>query len=144
MQRKMLPHLHHWLYHLDHHSWQDIWISVRYLMFQSWYMHHCEYLLQCFLFKAAESGIRMSLRDWSVKILRRGLWSMHITRSLHPRSKYRAFFMAWTIASASPSIGAYLHSAFDVNLLPARVVSQAVLQQKSVMGRHKQCFCRSQ
>ena len=35
------------------------------------------------------------------------------------------------------SIGAYLDSAFDVNLLPTDIVFQLALQQKGIVGRYK-------
>ena len=72
------------------------------------------------------------------------MWSTAMVRSLQPMTKYLVLSRALTTARASPSMGAYLHSAPRVNRLPINVTFQPDLQQDGAVELHEQCFCVSQ
>ena len=82
----------------------------------------------------------MSSRALSARSFSSGLWSTATIKFSQPSTKWRALSKASATARASPSMGAYLDSAACVNLLPTRVIFHPSLQQKGLIGEHRQCF----
>ena len=82
----------------------------------------------------------ISSRHLSPKILISGLWSVTTVRSSQPIVKKRVCSSAHATAKASPSMGAYLCSAWWRNLEPQRVILQPDSQQLGSDCGHAQCF----
>ena len=89
-------------------------------------------------------GLGMSSRARSPSTFSSGLWSTTTVRSGHPNVKCRVLLRAATTASASPSMGAYRHSAVCVKRLPISTTFQPDLQQNGRASAQSQCFWDSQ
>ena len=86
----------------------------------------------------------MEPRSLSLKIPRRGLWSVTIVSLGQPRTKRRARCKVQQTARASPSVGAYRLSAVLVNREPAKTSFQPSAQQLGILEiGQEQCFWRS-
>ena len=86
----------------------------------------------------------MFLRSLSFKIPRRGLWSVTIISSLHPKINMCTLLRLQEIAKHSPSVGAYQLSASVVNRDPANTRCQPSGQHVgALVGGQEQCCCRS-
>ena len=73
-----------------------------------------------------------------------GSWSVTTMTFGEPMMNIPHFANAYAIAVASPSIGAYLHSASVRNLLLAYIRRQPLGQQiRAFSIVHWQCFCKS-
>ena len=95
-------------------------------------------------FRLPTLPLEISSRDWSLNILRSGLWSTVMMRSLQPRTKNRAVSGASATARAFPSIGAWCDSAVWVHRFTTSAIFQPVGQQKGFLDAHWQCFWKSQ
>ena len=100
--------------------------------------------LRVFSFSLNNRGFEILLRSLSLKSLFSGSWSVTTIRFGQPIMNIRHFSNAHAIATASPSIGAYLHSASMQNLLPANIRRQPSGQQTGALSVvHMQYFCCS-
>ena len=112
-------------------------------MFSTRHIQYFELVTKSFSLRLRRLALGMFSRDQSPKILRMGLWSTAMTRSLHPRTKYQAFSSASATANrASPSTGAFPDSVALVNLLPTNVIFQPSVQQNGVVFAHSQSILK--
>ena len=99
-----------------------------------------------FILKLSRRGFSRADRSWSgPRMARRGLWSTASKSWGCPRTNILHLSSAQAVAQASPSMGWYLLSAGEQNLLATMTVCHPVLQQRGVGGpSHSQHFCVSQ
>ena len=100
--------------------------------------------LRVFSFSLNNQGFGILLRSLSANSPFSGSWSVTTIRFRQPITNIRHFSNTHTIAAASPSIGAYLHSASMQNLLLANIKCQPSGQQTGALSVvHMQYFCSS-
>ena len=98
--------------------------------------------LRVFSFSMNNQGFRILFRSLSPNSPFSGSWSVTTMRLEQPMTNKRHFCNAHAIATASPSIGAYLISASIQNLLPANIRCHPSRQQTgALLVAHEQCFC---
>ena len=98
-----------------------------------------------YILKFSRRGFSRAARSWSgPRMASRGLWST--ARSWGwPRTSILHLSSAHAVAQASPSIGWYLLSAGEQNLLATMTVCHPVLQHRGDGGpSHSQYFCVNQ
>ena len=88
-----------------------------------------------FSFRSRALPLEISSRDWSLNILRSGLWSTVMMRLLQPRTKNRALSRASATARGSPSIGVQSDLAGWVNQ-PQQVQSSSQLGSRRAFWMH--------
>ena len=100
--------------------------------------------LRDFSFSLNNRGFGILLRSLSPNSPFSGSWSVTTIRFGQPIMNIRHFSNAHAIAAATPSRGAYLHSASMQNLLPANIRCQPSGQQTGALSVvHMQYFCSS-
>ena len=100
--------------------------------------------LRVFSFSLNNRGFGILLRSLSPNSPFSGSWSVITIRFGQLITNIRHFSNAHANVAASPSIGAYLHSASMQNLLPANIRCQPSGQQTGALSVvHMQYFCSS-